>query len=116
MSSVKLVAENMEYWVKPEFLELEKTQATIKKWEGLYPGFQETYKENETGFGLELWQNCDLNKYLHNTNGPAIVNTDPGKEDNVCYFIDGNQATPEQIERIKHNDHFNKEFDTNVLK
>lgn len=49
-----------------------------------------------------------LPQYFHNPNGPAVTRLKAPVIKN--YYVNGQACTPEQIERIEHNEVFNKDL------
>lgn len=55
----------------------------------------------------ELMNIYHINRYLHSNVGPAIVDLVTGNEE---YWINGEQLTKENSEKLKHKNEFDKKF------
>ena len=59
---------------------------------------------------LDLFKESDINKFLHNPNGPAVIDHLHGIN---TYFLNGVVIMPgtEEFNKIKHNETFNSKVD-----
>lgn len=64
----------------------------------------------ETMNTIDLFKSTDIQKFLHNPNGPAIIDVLNNKQ---TYFLDGNLIAEdtEEYKKIKHNEQFNGKMD-----
>jgi hypothetical protein len=106
MSSIKISPLNIDegqvtqdhdidFWIKPEFLSV--------------MGCNIEQLNEKSAF--DLFKDHKLYDFIHNENGPAIVNHQNGE---VNYIVNGKPATEEEIQRIKHNTDFNDRLNTEI--
>ena len=72
--------------------------------------FAKQYPDYSKMNSMDLFKNTDIQKFLHNPNGPAAQDV---KYNKVNYFLDGQLLTPEmeEFKKIKHNEMFNDKMD-----
>lgn len=72
--------------------------------------FAKQYPEYAKMNSMDLFKNTDIQKFLHNPNGPAALDM---KYSKTNYFLDGQLLTDdsEELKKIKHNEMFNDKMD-----
>jgi len=72
--------------------------------------FAKQYPDYAKMNSMDLFKNTDIQKFLHNPNGPAAQDM---KYNKINYFLDGQLLTEdsEEFKKIKHNEMFNDKMD-----
>lgn len=72
--------------------------------------FVKQHPNYNTYNSIELFKNTDIQKYLHNPNGPALIDN---RHNIKNYFLDGQLIVEdtEEFKKIKHNEMFGDKVD-----